>query len=71
MTLSLDLDPHTERRLAAIVSRTGKSAREHLREALLDHLEEIEDQALAVEPLETPTRRWTLDELERGLDLER
>jgi RHH-type rel operon transcriptional repressor/antitoxin RelB len=66
-----ELDPETERRLQEVVARTGKSQGELVREAVLDYLEEAEDRALAAERLSTPERRWTLEELERGLDLER
>ena len=66
----VELDPETERRLQDVVARTGKGLRELVREAVLKYLEEAEDRALAVERLSTPERRWTLEELERGLNLE-
>ncbi len=69
--LAIRLDAETERRLEAMAARTGRSANEHVREAVLSHLEDMEDRELAEERLKHPARRWTLDEVERELDLER
>jgi len=41
----------------------------YVREALLTHLDEIEDTYTALYRLEHPAKRWTLEELEQGLDL--
>ncbi len=43
----------------------------YAREAILEHLEELEDAYLAAERLKTPTKRWAQVDLEAGLDLER
>ncbi|MCJ2113888.1 ribbon-helix-helix protein, CopG family [Methylobacterium sp. E-025] len=45
--LALDLPPEIERRLDALARRTGRSADDHVREAIQDHLDEIEDVELA------------------------
>jgi RHH-type transcriptional regulator, rel operon repressor / antitoxin RelB len=68
--LSIRLDPDIERRLEAVAARTGRSADEHVRDAILDHIEDIEDAEIARERLANPARRWTLEEAERefGLD---
>ncbi|HEX5757708.1 MAG TPA: ribbon-helix-helix protein, CopG family [Thermoanaerobaculia bacterium] len=66
----LELDPETERRLERVVVRTGRSTTELVREAVLEYLEEAEDRAVAEERLSRPERRWTLEELEHGVDLE-
>jgi RHH-type rel operon transcriptional repressor/antitoxin RelB len=71
LILSIRLPVDVERRLNAIAERTGRSQSEHAREAILRYLEEFEDELIAAERLERPERRWTLDELERELDLER
>jgi RHH-type rel operon transcriptional repressor/antitoxin RelB len=42
-----------------------------VREALLTHLDEIEDTYTALYRLEHPAKRWTLEELEQGLDLKK
>jgi RHH-type rel operon transcriptional repressor/antitoxin RelB len=69
--LSIQLPPDLERRLDVIAERTGRSQSEHAREAILRYLEDLEDELIAVERLDRPERRWTLDDLERELDLER
>ena len=68
--LSVRLDPEIEERLAALAARTGRTKSYYVREAILEHLEEMEDRYLAIERLETPARRWPLDEVERELDLD-
>jgi len=42
----------------------------YAREAILEHLEELEDAYLGAERLKTPAKRWTQQELEAGLDLD-
>ena len=69
--LSIQLPPDLERRLDVIAERTGRSQSEHAREAILRYFEDLEDELIAVERLDRPERRWTLDDLERELDLER
>ena len=68
--LSLRLDPETEKRLEKLASRTGRTKSYYAREALLAHLDEMEDRYIAIERLESPNRRWTLEELELDADLE-
>jgi RHH-type rel operon transcriptional repressor/antitoxin RelB len=70
-TLAIQLPPDVEQRLKAIAERTGRSQSEHAREAILRYLEDLEDELIALERLERPERTWTLDDLERELDLER
>ena len=70
-TLAIRLPSDLERRLKAVAERTGRSQSEHAREAILHYLEDVEDELIALERLERPERRWTLDDLERELDLER
>lgn len=68
--LSIRLDPDTEKRLAALAARTGRTKSYYAREALLAHLDEMEDRYIAIERLENPARRWTLEELEDDADLD-
>lgn len=68
--LAIQLAPDVERRLK-VAERTGRSPSEHAGEALVRYLEDVEDALIAVQRHERPQRRWTLDELERELDLER
>jgi RHH-type rel operon transcriptional repressor/antitoxin RelB len=67
--LSIRLNTKIEERLAALAARTGRTKSYYVREAILEHLEEMEDRYLAIERLEKPSQRWTLDEVEQDLDL--
>jgi RHH-type rel operon transcriptional repressor/antitoxin RelB len=69
--LSIRLDPDTERRLEAVAARTGRSTDDHVRDAILEHIEDIEDFEIAKERLENPAKRWTLEEAEREFGLDR
>ncbi len=68
--LSIRLDPDTERRLEELAARTGRTKSYYAREALLEHLDEMEDRYLAIERLENPAKRWSLEDLEGDTDLE-
>lgn len=39
-------------------------------EAVLEHLDELEEKSLALDRLAKPAKRWTLDNMERGADME-
>ena len=71
MSLAVRLPPEIEQRLDALVEKTGRPKSYHAREAILRYLEDLEDEQLALERLAKPERRWTLEELEQGVDLER
>jgi RHH-type rel operon transcriptional repressor/antitoxin RelB len=66
--LAIQLPTDVERRLKMVAERTGRS--QHASEAILRYLEDLEDELIALERLERPERRWTLDDLEQELDLE-
>jgi len=68
--LSVRLDPDIEKRLAALAASTGRTKTYYVREAIESYLEEMEDRYIAIERLEKPQRRWTLDELEQDVDLD-
>ncbi len=69
--LAIRLPEDIEKRLTDLAARTGRTKTFYAKEAILEHLDEIEDKYLAINRLETPGKRWTLDELEQKLDLER
>jgi RHH-type transcriptional regulator, rel operon repressor / antitoxin RelB len=71
MTLAIRLPPEVEQRLQSLAERTGRSKASFAREAIVRYLEDLDDEELVLERLRNPDRRWTLDELERGVDLER
>jgi RHH-type transcriptional regulator, rel operon repressor / antitoxin RelB len=49
--LALRLPPEIERRLEALARKTGRSKSFYAREAILEHLEDLEDTYLAEEAL--------------------
>jgi len=65
--LALRLPPDVEKRLAALAKKTGRSKSFYAREAILRHLEDLEDYHLAQRRLARGGERVTLEELEREL----
>ena len=66
--LAVRIPDSLENRLDKLAKLTGRPKSFYVRLALSAHLDEIEDTYTALYRLENPARRWTLDELERGLD---
>jgi RHH-type rel operon transcriptional repressor/antitoxin RelB len=67
--LAIRLPEEIEQRLADLAAKTGRSKSFYAREAILAHLEELEDAYLGAERLKAPAKRWTQEELEAALDL--
>jgi RHH-type transcriptional regulator, rel operon repressor / antitoxin RelB len=68
--LAIRLPKDIEARLAALAAKTGRTKTFYAREAILKHMDDMEDKYLAVDRLENPGKRWTLDEMEQGRDLD-
>jgi len=68
--LALRLPDDIEQRLTDLATKTGRTKSFYAREAIMEHLEELEDAYLAAERLKTPAKRWTQEELEAGVDLD-
>ena len=68
--LAIRLPEDIESRLNDLASKTGRTKTFYAKEAILEHIGEIEDKYLAINRLENPSKRWTLDELEQDLDLD-
>jgi RHH-type transcriptional regulator, rel operon repressor / antitoxin RelB len=66
--LAVRIPETLENRLDKLAKLTGRPKSFYVRQALTAHLDEIEDTYTALYRLENPARRWTLDELEQGLD---
>jgi len=62
------LPPGIERRLERLARRTKRSKTFYVREAILQHLEDLEDYYLAVERLEERLPGIPLEEVERRLE---
>ena len=68
--LAIRISEDIENRLQNLSQRTGRTKTYYAKEAILRFLEDMEDEYLALSRLETPTKRWTMDELEKSVDLE-
>lgn len=68
--LSIRLSEEIENRLSSLAAKTGRTKTFYAKEAILEHLDEMEDKYLATDRLENPSKRWTLDEMEQNIDLE-
>jgi RHH-type rel operon transcriptional repressor/antitoxin RelB len=66
--LAVRVPKKLDARLSKLAKLTGRPKSFYVRQALVAHLDEIEDTYTALYRLEKPTRRWTLDEIEKGLD---
>ncbi len=67
--LAIRLDPEIEARLERLARKTGRTKTYYAREAILEHLEDLEDYYLAVEALQNPGRNYSAEEAKRELGL--
>ena len=65
--LALRLPPDIDKRLAALAKKTGRTKSFYAREAILRHLEDLEDHHLAQRRLARGGERIALEDLEREL----
>ncbi len=69
--LAIRLPEDIENRLKALADKTGRTKTYYAKEAILEHLADMEDKYLALNRLENPGKRWSLSDLEQELDLDR
>jgi len=67
--LAIRLPEEIENRLSFLAAKTGRTKTFYAKEAILEHLDEMEDKYLAIDRIENPSKRWTLDEMEQEVDL--
>ena len=67
--LAIRLDAALEERLARLAKKTGRTKTFYAREAIEQHLEDLEDYYLALEVLQNPGRVYTAKEAKRELRL--
>jgi len=67
--LAIRLDKKIEDRLTLLARRTGRTKTYYAREAILEHLDELEDTHLALERLANPSRIYSAEEVKRALGL--
>jgi RHH-type rel operon transcriptional repressor/antitoxin RelB len=67
--LAIRLEPEIEERLGKLAKNTGRTKTFYAREAILEHLEDLEDVYLAKQSLKKGGRVYTSDEIKRELGL--
>ncbi len=67
--IAVRLDKETEERLAKLAKQTGRTKSFYMREALLEHLEAMEDYYLGMGVLKEDGRLYTASEAKRELGL--
>ena len=68
--LAIRLPEDIEARLTALAAKTGRTKTFYAREAILSHLDDMEDAYLALNRLENLSKSWTLDDMEQERDLD-
>jgi RHH-type rel operon transcriptional repressor/antitoxin RelB len=68
--LAIRLPEDVENRLTQLAAKTGRTKTFYAKEAILEHLGDMEDKYLALNRLENPSKRWSLEALEQDNDLE-
>ena len=69
--LAIRLPAKIEKRLTTLAKRTGRTKTYYATEAILKYMDDLEDIYMAVDRLEKAGQRWTQDDLEQGVDLDR
>jgi len=67
--LAIRLPKEIENRLSSLAEKTGRTKTFYAKKAILEYLDEMEDKYLAIDRLENPSKRWTLDEMKQNLDI--
>lgn len=67
--LAIRLDSDTENRLALLAKKTGRTKTFYAREAILEHLQDLEDTYLASQRLRRPAPTYSAKDVKRELGL--
>jgi RHH-type rel operon transcriptional repressor/antitoxin RelB len=67
--LAIRLDPDTEKRLDRLAKKTGRTKTFYAREAILVHLEDLEDIYLATQRLRRPGKTYSPKDVKSELGL--
>lgn len=67
--LAIRLDPEIENRLEQLAKKTGRTKTFYAREAILEHLEDLEDLYLVQRRLKRPAKTYSAEEVKGGLGL--
>lgn len=68
--LAVRLPAELEKRLEKLAKKTGRTKTFYVREALADHIDELEDVYLSLNRLENPGKIWSLEDMEKGRDMD-
>jgi len=68
--IAVRLPENIEHRLDRMAKKTGRTKTFYVREAILEHLEDLEDVYMAEKRLKHPGKTHTLAEVEKELGLE-
>ena len=68
--LAIRLPEDIERRLTILANKTGRTKTFYAREAILEHLDELEDRYLAIQRLNKPGKIVSMESLEKDLGLD-
>ena len=68
--IAIRLPAEIDERLTALAKRTGRTKTYYAREAILRLMDDLEDTYIAVERLERPGRRMSMEEAEKELGME-
>lgn len=69
--LAIRLPAEIEERLSELAKRTGRTKTYYAKQAIVKYMDDLEDAYLAMERLEKSGKRWSQEELEQELDLDR
>lgn len=67
--LAIRLDPEIEKRLERLAKMTGRTKTFYARQAILEHLEDLEDIYLATQRLQRPAKTYSAQDVKRELGL--
>lgn len=68
--LSIRLPKDIEKRLDKIAKATGRTKTFYVREAIIEHLDDLEDFYITHQRLKRRGKQFSISDVERGLDLE-
>ena len=68
--LAVRLPEHIEKRIAELAERTGRKKTYFVTEAIMGQIDVLEDKYLVLDRLENHAKRWSLEEMEQGRDME-
>jgi RHH-type transcriptional regulator, rel operon repressor / antitoxin RelB len=68
--LAIRLPEDIEKRLDKLAKATGRTKTFYAREAILEHLDDLEDIYIAHKRLKNPAQHYSLDEVEKELGLD-